>query len=65
MRHFNATMMLKHGISDKEASVRLGHSEINMTKKYQHILKSMESRAASVFDSIVSNGNQKGNQINE
>lgn len=53
LRHFNATMMLKYGISDKEAAARLGHSDINMTKKYQHILENMKSRPADLLDSIV------------
>ena len=61
LRHFNATMMLKQGISDKEASARLGHTEIPMTKKYQHVLESMEKRAAEALNSIVAgrNGGQK------
>lgn len=66
LRHFSATMMLKHGISDKEASAILGHSEINMTKKYQHILSSMESRAADMFDTIINkNGGHDGGQNGE
>lgn len=53
LRHFNATMMLKFGVSDKEAAVRLGHSDINMTKKYQHVLENMKSRPADLLDSIL------------
>lgn len=53
LRHFNATMMLKGGISDKEAAARLGHSDTNMTKKYQHVLENMKSRSADLLDSIV------------
>lgn len=53
LRHFNATMMLKGGISDKEAAERLGHSDINMTKKYQHILSNMKSNAANALNNIV------------
>lgn len=53
LRHFNATCMLRHGISDKEAAKRLGHSDINMTKKYQHILKDMESNAADILDNVI------------
>ena len=68
LRHFNATMMLKLGISDKEASKILGHTNINMTKKYQHILKSMKGRVAKEINTIVkinTQGNQDGNQIEE
>lgn len=53
LRHFNATMMLKKGVSDKEAAGRLGHSEINMTKKYQHILSDMNRNAADILNTIV------------
>lgn len=63
LRHFNATMMLKLGISDKEASGILGHTNINMTKKYQHVLKSMRGGAAKKLNTIIrNNGNQNGNQ---
>ncbi|EPR07738.1 site-specific integrase [Ruminiclostridium papyrosolvens] len=53
LRHFNATMMLKKGISDKESAERLGHSDTNMTKKYQHVLNNMKNRPADVLDTIV------------
>ncbi len=53
LRHFNATMMLKKGITDKEAAERLGHSDINMTKKYQHVLSNMKNRPAEILDTIV------------
>ena len=53
LRHFNATMMLKNGVSDKEAAARLGHSDINMTKKYQHILGNMKTKPADILNNIV------------
>lgn len=53
LRHFAATMMLKHGTPDKISSQYLGHSNINMTQKYQHIIDNMESRPATALDSIV------------
>lgn len=53
LRHFNATMMLKNGIPDKEAAERLGHSNTNMTKKYQHVLKNMKREPADVLDKII------------
>lgn len=53
LRHFNATMMLKGGVSDKEAATRLGHSDTNMTKKYQHVLDNMKNKPAEILDSIV------------
>lgn len=59
LRHFNATVMLAHGIPDKEAAQRLGHSDINMTKKYQHVLANMERRPADILDSIVRHSDVK------
>lgn len=53
LRHTNATLMLKNGVSDKVAAGRLGHSDINMTKKYQHILESMDSEAATILNNII------------
>ena len=53
LRHFSATMMLKNGVSDKEAAEYLGHSDINMTKKYQHVLANMKSKPADILNGIV------------
>lgn len=53
LRHFNATMMLKGGVSDKAAAARLGHADINMTKKYQHVLSNMENASADILNNIV------------
>ena len=46
-------MMLKNGIPDKEAAERLGHSDINMTKKYQHVLSNMKDKPAEILDNII------------
>jgi integrase len=54
LRHFNATMMLKSGISDKEASVRLGHSSPSITRKiYQHVLDEMDKENADKLNSVL------------
>lgn len=53
LRHFNATMMMIHGITEKEASERLGHSSVNMTRKYQHVLKDRENRTAEILNKVV------------
>ena len=37
LRHFAATNFLDAGVPDKYAAAYLGHTDINMTKKYQHI----------------------------
>lgn len=39
LRHFAATDFLEAGVPDKFAAAYLGHSDTNMTKKYQHIRK--------------------------
>lgn len=60
LRHFNATMMLKHGVTEREAQERLGHSNSQMTKKYQHILKEMDKESAEKLNSIYENKNKFG-----
>ncbi|WP_298843142.1 hypothetical protein [Clostridium sp.] len=46
-------MMLKKGVTDKEAAARLGHADTNMTKKYQHILSNMKDNSADKLNTIV------------
>ena len=53
LRHFNATMMLKYGVLDKVAAGRLGHADINMTKKYQHVLSNMDKGPADILNNII------------
>jgi len=53
LRHFNGTMMLKHGVTEREASARLGHSNLMMTKKYQHIVDDMDQHSANKLNNIL------------
>lgn len=53
LRHFNATMMLKFGVSDREASARLGHSNLMMTKKYQQVLEEMDTESADKLNNVL------------
>lgn len=53
LRHFAATVMLSKNVPDKIAAGMLGHANVNMTKKYQHVLANMESRPANALNSIV------------
>lgn len=53
LRHFNGTMMLKYGVSEREASARMGHSNLLMTKKYQHVLEGMDKGSADKLNSIL------------
>jgi len=58
LRHYNATLMLRLGISDKEAASRLGHANlITLKKTYQHILEEMDAATASKINSHYKNGN--------
>ncbi|MCT4543522.1 MAG: site-specific integrase [Vallitalea sp.] len=51
LRHYNAIIMLKYGISDKVAAERLGHSQISTLKEiYQHTLKDMHEDAANTLE---------------
>ena len=48
--------MLKHNISPKVASERLGHSKINITLDlYSHVLKEMQEEAANKIDNAIFN----------
>jgi integrase len=65
LRHFNATMMLKYGVSDVEAAYRLGHSDPSVTKRiYQHVLEEMDKEASGKLNNIYktkqSNGVKNG-----
>jgi len=53
LRHFNGTMMLKHGVTEREASARLGHSNLLMTKKYQHVIQGMDQKSAEKLNGIL------------
>lgn len=54
LRHTNATMMLKNGISAKEAQMRLGHSDVSITLgTYSHVLKSMEKNSANKIENSI------------
>ena len=57
MRHFNGTMMLKHGVSEREAMERTGHSTATMLKKYQHILKEMDVKSADKLNNVLNKKN--------
>lgn len=55
LRHFNAIIMLKYGVTDKVASGRLGHSQVQTTREiYQHILPDMDKQASNIIEGIFS-----------
>lgn len=53
LRHFNCTMMLKYGVSEKEAQERSGHSNPIMLRKYQHILEDMDKQSADKLNNVL------------
>jgi integrase len=56
LRHFNATLMMKYGITDKIASGRLGHSQVQITREiYQHVLPDMDEHASSILEDVFKN----------
>lgn len=60
LRHFNATMMLKYGVSDVEAAFRLGHSDPSVTKRiYQHVLEEMDTTASNKLNAVYKTKLQK------
>jgi integrase len=53
LRHYNAVIMLKSGVSDKVAAERLGHAQVGTLKNvYQHVLKDMDEDAAAQIDKV-------------
>jgi integrase len=55
LRHFNASIMMKYGVRDKIASDRLGHSQVQMTRHYQHSSSDMDSEASNMLEDIFTN----------
>ena len=55
LRHFNASIMMKYGVTDKVASGRLGHSQVQLTREiYQHVLPDMDKQASNIIEGIFS-----------
>ena len=52
LRHTSATLLLSNGCDIKTISARLGHSSIETTNIYVHMLKSVDKEAAITFDRI-------------
>ena len=60
LRHYNAVIMMKRGISDKVAADRLGHANVSTLRKvYQHVLKDMDENAANEIDITFTNKNSQ------
>ncbi len=57
LRHTSATMLLANGCDIKTVSARLGHSDLETTNLYLHVLESSDKAAAQIFDDFVSKNN--------
>lgn len=53
LRHTSATLLLSQGCDIKTVSARLGHSDIETTGIYLHVLESVDRSAAAKFDAMI------------
>ena len=54
LRHINATLMIKNGISPREAQMRLGHADVSVTLgTYSHVLDSMQQATAEKIENAI------------
>ncbi len=52
LRHTSATILLSNGCDIKTVSARLGHSSIDTTNIYVHMLESVDRQAATTFENL-------------
>ena len=60
LRHTHATQLLSNGVNPKEVQSRLGHSRIETTFGYSHVLPGEDAAAAEDFGAIVSRTRSAG-----
>ena len=53
LRHTSATLLLYGGVDIKAVQTRLGHSELNTTNKYLHLVEEADVQAANLLDSML------------
>lgn len=53
LRHTSATLLLAHGVDVKTVSARLGHSSLEVTQLYLHLISDADQKAAEVMESIL------------
>lgn len=62
LRHYNAVIMCKYGVSDKVAAERLGHSTVaTLREVYQHVLADMDESASNEINEMLTRPNNKSN----
>src|SRR5437899_12987315 len=52
LRHSTATYLLAAGVPDRLVMGIMGHSQLSMTMRYQHVLPSMLKEAAARLEAI-------------
>lgn len=53
LRHTSATLLLSGGVDIKTVSARLGHSSLEVTSLYLHLIGDADQRAAEVLEGIL------------
>ena len=53
LRHTSATLLLSGGVDIKTVSARLGHSSLEVTQLYLHLIGDADQKAAEVLESIL------------
>lgn len=53
LRHTSATLLLSGGVDIKTVSARLGHSSLEVTQLYLHLIGDADQRAAEIMESIL------------
>jgi len=52
LRHFAATTLMASGLPDKAIADFLGHSNLETTHRYEHILADLKARPAAIFSAL-------------
>lgn len=53
LRHTMATLLLSHGVDIKTVSARLGHSSLEVTENYLHLVADADEKAALTMEQIL------------
>ena len=53
LRHTSASLLLSAGVDIKTVSARLGHSSIEVTEIYLHLMQDSDQAAAQILQNIL------------
>ncbi len=62
LRHTSATLLLYSGISIKQVQQRLGHSSIETTEKYLHVIDEADEEASRTLTTLLENETRRKNE---